>query len=76
MSTVPLSTAPVNSLSPDGWFTLYAANPEDHAGAIAAGDFNGDGVKDVVLTAAMGDGPQNQRYAAVKKQTRGGKNEA
>ena len=39
---------------------LYAANAGDQAGAIAAGDFNGDGVMDVVLAAAFADGPAGQ----------------
>ncbi|HET9476938.1 MAG TPA: FG-GAP repeat protein [Dehalococcoidia bacterium] len=36
---------------------LYGATAGDQAGAIAAGDFNGDGAGDVVLAAAFADGP-------------------
>jgi hypothetical protein len=43
---------------------LYAPDTGDQAGAVAAGDFNGDGVPDVVLAAAFADGPQNQREDA------------
>jgi hypothetical protein len=41
--------------------TLYGADAGDNAGAIAAGDFNGDGVQDVVLAAAGAGGPDNAR---------------
>lgn len=41
--------------------TLYAADPGDSGGAVAAGDFNGDGFTDVLFTAAFADGPANQR---------------
>jgi len=43
---------------------LYAADAADQAGAIAAGDFNGDGATDVVLAAAFADGPENARADA------------
>jgi hypothetical protein len=36
---------------------LYGGAAGDQAGAIAAGDFNGDGDKDVVLAAAFADSP-------------------
>ncbi len=35
---------------------LYGAAAGDETGAIAAGDFNGDGAKDIVLAAAFADG--------------------
>jgi hypothetical protein len=41
--------------------TLYAADAGDQAGAVAAGDFNGDGRTDVALAAAFADGPDNAR---------------
>lgn len=40
---------------------LYAADAGDEAGAVAAGDFNGDGARDVALAAAFADGPGNMR---------------
>lgn len=36
---------------------LYGATGGDQSGAVAAGDFNGDGALDVVLAAAFADGP-------------------
>jgi hypothetical protein len=41
--------------------TFYAADAGDEAGPIVSGDFSGDGVQDVVVGAAMGDGPGNDR---------------
>ncbi len=41
--------------------TLYAADTDDSGDAIATGDFNDDGVKDVVFAAAFADGPGNER---------------
>jgi hypothetical protein len=41
--------------------TFYGADLGDQAGAIVAGDFNGDGVADIALGAAFADGPDNQR---------------
>jgi len=41
--------------------TLYAADAGDQAGAVTAGDFNGDGTLDVALAAAFADGPKNER---------------
>jgi len=41
--------------------TLYGADPGDHAGAVLSGDFNGDGVPDLLLAAAFADGPGNSR---------------
>jgi len=40
---------------------LYGADPGDSAGALAAGDFNDDGITDVVLAAALADGPDGAR---------------
>ena len=40
---------------------FYGADVEDSAGAVAAGDFNGDGEMDVLLAAGLGDGPDNAR---------------
>ena len=40
---------------------IYAADPGDSAGAVASGDFNGDGTIDVAVAAAAGDGPGNER---------------
>lgn len=41
--------------------TLYGGDPGDRAGAVLSGDFNGDGVPDLLLTAARADGPDNAR---------------
>ena len=55
---LPLPSSPpsVPSASPAGRLTFYGADSGDSAGAIAAGDFNGDTVPDLLLGA---DGPQN-----------------
>jgi len=44
-----------------GRATFYGAQAGDAAGSIVAGDFNGDGQRDVVLAAAVADGPNNDR---------------
>lgn len=41
--------------------TFYGADEGDQAAAIVSGDFNGDGVQDVVMGADLGDGPDNKR---------------
>lgn len=41
--------------------TFYGGERHDGATGLAPGDFNGDGIPDVVLTAAYADGPQNAR---------------
>ncbi len=41
--------------------TFFGADAGDNASAIAAGDFNGDGVLDIVLAAAAAAGPDNGR---------------
>lgn len=56
-----LSAQTGDSLAPGRRVTFYGADAGDNAGAIAAGDFNGDGVTDIVLTAAGADGPGNAR---------------
>jgi hypothetical protein len=55
--TLPGQDSTLSTLEP---VRLYAATAGDQAGAIAAGDFNGDGVMDVVLAAAFADGPAGQ----------------
>ena len=55
----PESTSATTALAAEAPVRLYAADAEDQAGAITAGDFNGDGVADVALAAAFADGLQN-----------------
>ncbi|HSP54857.1 MAG TPA: FG-GAP repeat protein [Dehalococcoidia bacterium] len=64
----PSGSAPNGSGSAEGQLLqtleparLYAPDAGDQAGAIAAGDFNGDGIPDVVLAAAFADGPGGER---------------
>ena len=40
---------------------FYGAETDDSASGLAAGDFNGDGNLDLVLSAGRADGPENQR---------------
>jgi len=43
-------------------FTVYGADPYDGAGvSVACGDFDGDGIDDLVLGAHLGDGPRDRR---------------
>lgn len=44
--------------------SFYGADEGDQAGSIVPGDFNGDGVEDIVLGAAFADGPDNTRADA------------
>ena len=60
-SPTPASPPPVPSASPAGRLTFYGADAGDSAGAIAAADFNGDTVPDIVLAAGGADGPANSR---------------
>ncbi|MBI2914113.1 MAG: FG-GAP repeat protein [Chloroflexi bacterium] len=59
--TVTSSPVTVPPASPGGRVTFFGADPGDKAGAIAAGDLDGDGAPDIVLTAAAADGPDNAR---------------
>lgn len=61
-----LTVSPEPSATPDtlpvaASVTLYAAGANDTASALAAGDFNGDGIADVALAAAFADGPDGAR---------------
>lgn len=60
-SPTPASPPSVPNASPAGRLTFYGADSGDSAGAIAAGDFNGDTVPDIVLAAGGADGPANSR---------------
>jgi|FLYL01.1.fsa_nt_gi hypothetical protein len=53
----PEAAAP--PLSTEAPAFIYAADPGDHLGAVAAGDFNGDGAVDLAAGAAFADGPDN-----------------
>ena len=58
------SSSPTPSASaglPAERVTFYGAEAGDQAGAIVSGDFNGDGARDVVVGAALADGPDNAR---------------
>ena len=50
-----------SALSESARATFYAADAGDGAGAIVSGDFNHDGVADVLVTAPLADGPKNDR---------------
>ena len=60
-ATPPADSQALQTLKP---VRLYAAAAGDQAGAIAAGDFNGDGKADVALAAAFSDGPGGGRADA------------
>ena len=64
--TPPASLSPPTppGVSETSRISLYAADPEDHAGAVLAGDFNGDDTPDLLVTAAAADGPGNARPQA------------
>ena len=66
LTAVPSATAPsplpvLPTVSPKGRVTFYGTEASDNAAAIAAGDFNGDTIPDIVLAAVNGDGPANAR---------------
>jgi hypothetical protein len=54
-------TAAGERLKLDGVAMFYGADPGDNAGAVASGDFDGDGVTDIAFASAFGDGPGNER---------------
>ncbi len=59
------ATASVSAPSlPEGSVTFYGADPGDQAGAVVAGDFNGDAATDVAISASLADGPDGGRTDA------------
>ena len=57
----PPTLEPLPPLTLADRVTLYGAETGDAAMGLATGDFNGDTIVDVALTAAHADGPQNAR---------------
>ncbi len=64
-SPSPATEAPARTPGPAVSFaervTFFGSDPGDSLAAIAAGDFNADGVPDVALAAPFADGPGNGR---------------
>ena len=44
--------------------TIFGADPRSDLPPLVSGDFNGDGVADILLGARFGDGPSNRRQDA------------
>ena len=63
-SSIPSPPQPGAITLPGSRVTFYGAEASDSTGAIAAGDFNGDTVPDIVLAAGNADGPANARLEA------------
>jgi hypothetical protein len=61
VSPTPLVTAEAKAVALGERATFYGADPGDSAAAVAAGDFNGDGILDLALASSQADGPDNSR---------------
>lgn len=61
---VPPTLEPLAPITLGDRATFYGEEAGDAAMGMAAGDFNGDGILDVALTAAFADGSQNGRSDA------------
>ena len=64
ITATPLETAKAKLVALGARALFYGADPGDHAAALAAGDFNGDGIRDLVLASSQADGPGNARPEA------------
>ena len=61
VTPTPVETAAAKTVGLGKRATLYGASAGDSAAAVAAGDFNGDGIADLALAAARADGPDSGR---------------
>ena len=61
----PIKAGEVRDAAGGQVLTIFGADEGDQAGrAVAAGDFNGDGVDDIIVGAPFGDGPGGDRKDA------------
>ncbi len=63
-SPAPAVLDPVPTVTLGDIVTFHGGEAGDGAMAVTAGDFNGDGIRDVVLSASEADGPDNGRPEA------------
>lgn len=57
----PVASTTPNPIAVTGRSTIFGGDAGDQASALATGDFNGDGATDVILGAALANGPDNTR---------------